>query len=148
MCICWCGLYAPQLVVLDTNFPVAYLHLQRSVSMSVASVSLYSTIPVSVSVSRRGCSQPNLLRSGRGNWGDNWQVFWLRLLLGPSRSFGTRHCPCSQGLWDLRETDIKALKRLSGKWRLDNREMGPHSTVLLKWRSSYQKWRAVFKTFL
>ena len=79
---------------------------------------------VSPTVSGGGGCQLHLLCGIRRNGGDNWEVYRQRLLPAPARPSSSRRCPRSQGLWDVRETDIKAVKRLSGARRHDNRERG------------------------
>ena len=94
--------------------------------------SFVSTTLVSLPVSRRGRIQHTLLRSGGGNRGDNWEVFWQRLLSGSTFGFSTRRCPGGQGLRDMWETDIKALRLLSGKWQLTEKAY----IRLIGWRKS------------
>lgn len=66
---------------------------------------------LSPSVGKRGLVQPHLLCRGRGNGGHHWEIHQQRLLPESARPFGPRPCPRRQGLWDLREANIKALKR-------------------------------------
>lgn len=105
---------------------------------------------VSLSDFRGGCSQHNLLCSGGRNGGDNWEVFWQRLLPGSPRPFSSRRCPRGQGLWDLWETDIKAVKQLSGKRGFDSRKEVKFQ--FLTWRVFkiiwWSFWRHFYRHFL
>lgn len=68
------------------------------------------TLFVFLLVTRRGCSQPHLLRRVRRTWRSDWEVLRQRLLPGPSCPFSSRPCPRCQGLWVLWEADVEALK--------------------------------------
>lgn len=124
------GLSICNMAEISPNFLAAYSHLSllrdlpaegRGVCLLHMDTNALPSLSPST-VTRRGRCQPDLLRSVRGAGRGDREVLWQRLRPGASCPFSSRCRARREGLWVLREADLKALE--AAAWQ----ELRPRQT--------------------